>query len=137
MDEGSVPKHKDDSHIHSDIRSFLRNEATHLFYAFHWYGPPIYPSLNASIANAKSLSALWKAPAVLTEYNFEGDETSENRLEQADVHRTCTTVIVQCPQTIALLACHALLAHALLKPVAQVSFRVTSYDDIKDDRLSL
>merc|ERR1712139_643043 len=87
MGEGEVPKYKDDNHVPAEIRSFLRNEATHVFYAFHWYGGGVFPSLNESIANAKSLSALWKAPPVITEYHTGPNGETSRLLDEAGVHR--------------------------------------------------
>jgi len=85
VDEGSVAKYADDDHVPSDIRSFLRNDATHLFYAFHWYHGGVFPpDIRQSIANAKSISALWKAAPVITEFPGRTMDLIEP-LDEADI----------------------------------------------------
>ncbi len=64
-DPASMVRHRDDSRLPREIQGWLRN-ATHLFYAFHYYGG--YPgTAKTNVDNAMSMSAKWGAAAFMTE----------------------------------------------------------------------
>lgn len=69
MDTGQTPLPYGDIGLSAATLRWLRS-ASHLFYAFHWYGEP--KPVAAAVANAVAIATRWKMPALLTEYGGYG-----------------------------------------------------------------
>ncbi|GMI08116.1 hypothetical protein TrVE_jg11758 [Triparma verrucosa] len=75
-DYGSVAKYPDDSHIPSaSLRTWIKS-ATNLIYTFHWYSSG-FGDFDEAVENAHSLSELWNAAPVMTEFSYD-----EGRLDK-------------------------------------------------------
>eukprot|EP00729_Bicosta_minor_P018615 gene18615-3214_t len=69
MDTGQTPLPYGDIGLSKSTLKWLQS-ASHLFYAFHWYGEP--KPVSAAIKNAVTLATRWRMPALLTEYGGYG-----------------------------------------------------------------
>lgn len=70
MDTGQTPLPYGDVGLSRSTLAWLKS-ASHLFYAFHWYGSP--KPVSAAVHNAVTLATRWKMPALLTEYGGYGE----------------------------------------------------------------
>jgi len=84
-DYGEVAKYSDDAHISNALSSWLRNDVTHIFYAFHWYSSG-FGDFDEAMSNAVSLSKLWNAAPVLTEWSYNDENAA--KLEEYGIHWT-------------------------------------------------
>ena len=75
-DSGQVAKYADDRHVPSRIRDWLRHNATHIMYTFHWYHGFPHPPYPDALASATSLAKLWDAVPVMTEFTLAGNYSS-------------------------------------------------------------
>mmetsp|Transcript_4215 Transcript_4215/g.8515 ORF Transcript_4215/g.8515 Transcript_4215/m.8515 type:complete len:426 (+) Transcript_4215:159-1436(+) len=84
-DYGQIANYSDDAHISNELSDWLRNSATHMMYTFHWYSSG-FGDFDEAMNNAKSLSKLWNAAPVLTEWSFDNENAA--KLEEDEVNWT-------------------------------------------------
>eukprot|EP00040_Diaphanoeca_grandis_P040179 m.261509 g.261509 ORF g.261509 m.261509 type:complete len:423 (+) comp42299_c0_seq1:38-1306(+) len=66
MDPGEAPLPATHLLIPVTLQSWIRNNTTHLFYAFHWYSTPADPAV--AVKNAVAIAKAWGIPALMTEF---------------------------------------------------------------------
>ena len=82
-DYGEVAHYDDDAHVSNSLSNWLRNEASHLMYNFHWYSSG-FGDWDEAMSNAVALSKLWNAAPVLTEWSYDADRAAQ--LETYGIH---------------------------------------------------